>query len=67
MFGSISIDSSSRLPARMRVRLEIQLSTTPIGYVRVQLGRGEVRVPEHLLHGAEVGAALQQVRRERVP
>src|SRR3954468_5937686 len=47
-------------------RLEVQLSTSPIGYVRVELGGGEVGVAEHLLDAAKIGAALQQVRRERV-
>ena len=32
----------------------------------VALGRAEARVAEQLLDGPEVGAALQQVRRERV-
>ena len=50
----------------MRVRLEIQLPTAPIGYVGVELGRGEVGVPQHLLDGAQVGAALEQVGRERM-
>ena len=34
--------------------------------MRVELGRREVGVAEHLLHAAQVGAALEQVRRERV-
>src|SRR3954469_23685042 len=50
----------------MWVRLEVQLSTSPIGYVRVELGGGGVGIAEHLLDAAKVGAALQQVRRERV-
>ena len=50
----------------MRVRLEVQLATPPIGYVRVQLGRREIRMPEHLLDRTQVGSALEQVRRERV-
>ncbi len=50
----------------MRVRLEVDVSATPVGDVRVALGRAEVRVAEHLLHGAEVGAALEEVRREGV-
>src|SRR5215210_4307642 len=53
-------------PSRMWVRAEVQLSAASIGYVGVELGRREVRVAEHLLHRAEVGAALEQVRRERV-
>src|ERR687888_648503 len=51
----------------MRMRLVIQLPTSPIGYVCVELGGGEIRVAEHFLHRTEVGAALEQVRRERVP
>ena len=51
---------------RMRMRAEVQLPTAPIGYVRVQLGRREVGVAEHLLHAAKVGAALEQMGRERV-
>ena len=38
--------------ARMRVRLEIQLAPPAIGYVRVQLRRREIGMPEHLLDGA---------------
>src|SRR4051794_31995692 len=34
--------------------------------MRVQLGRAEIRVAEHLLDAPQVGAALEQVRRERV-
>ena len=44
-------DSLLRLSARVWVRLEIQLATTSIGYVCVQLGRREIRMPEHLLYG----------------
>jgi hypothetical protein len=40
---------------------EIQLPTPPIGYVGVKLCGGQVRVAEHLLHRAEVGAAFEQV------
>src|SRR5438045_9499374 len=50
----------------MRVRLEVQLAPPPIGYVRVELGRGEVGVAEHLLDSAEICAAFEEVRRERV-
>src|SRR5207302_4270531 len=51
-------------PARMRMRSVVQLPPPSIGYAGVELGRGEVGVPEHLLYGAEVGAALEQVRGE---
>src|SRR2546423_13306976 len=46
--------------------LEIQLAPPAIGYVRVELRRGEVRVPEHLLDAPQVGSALEQVRCEGV-
>ena len=36
------------------------------GQVRVELGRGDTRMAEQLLDDAQVGAALEQVRRERV-
>ena len=35
--------------------------------VRIALRRAQSRVPQQLLNGAQVGAALQQVRGERVP
>src|SRR5688572_25165782 len=56
----------SRTPSRMWVRSKVQLATSSIGYVCVELGGGEVGVTEHLLDAAQVGAALEQVRRERV-
>ena len=56
----------SRSSSRVRVRLEVQLPAAPIGYVRVELGRREVGVAEHLLDAAQVGAALEQMRREGV-
>jgi hypothetical protein len=49
------------------MRSVVQLPAAPIGYVRVQLGGREVGVPEHLLHRPEIGASLEQMRRERVP
>ena len=36
-------------------------------HVRVVLRRADVGVAEHFLHGAQVGPAGQQVRREAVP
>jgi len=48
------------------VCLEVQLAAASIGYVGVQLGRAEVRVAEHLLDGAQIGAPLEQVSREGV-
>ena len=37
------------------------------GQMRVQLGRGDARMSEQLLDDPQVGPALEQVRRERVP
>ena len=47
--------------------LEVDVSSPPVGDVRVALRRPEVGVAEHLLHGAEVRSALEEMRRERVP
>ena len=44
--------------------MEIQLATPPVGYVGVQLGRGEIRMAEHFLNRPEVGAAFEEMRRE---
>jgi hypothetical protein len=45
----------------MGMRLEVQLATPSIGYVGVELGRGQIRVAEHLLHGTKVGSSFEQV------
>ena len=50
----------------MRVSGEIGLSSPAVGHVGIQLGRGKIGVSEHLLDAAKVGAALEQMRRERV-
>ena len=52
------------LAARVGVRLEVRLAASLVRDVRVELGRREVCVAEHLLDAAQVGAALEQVRRE---
>jgi hypothetical protein len=57
---------SNRTLPRVRMRLEIQLSTSPVGYVRVQLRRREIGVAEHLLDAPEIGAAFEQMRGEAV-
>src|SRR6476646_713174 len=54
-------------PPRVRMRLEVQLPTAPIGYVRIQLGRGEIGVTEHLLDAAQIGPSFEQVSGEGVP
>ena len=46
--------------------LEVDVAPPAVGDMRVALGRAEIGVPEHLLHGTQVGAALEEVRRERV-
>src|SRR6188508_2454471 len=67
--GSIVIRRHSfggRTSARMWMRSEVQLPSPSIGYVGVELRRGEVGVAEELLDAPQIGAALEQVRRERV-
>jgi hypothetical protein len=46
---------------------EVDVAAPPVAHVRVELGRAEVGVPEHLLDAAEIRAALEQVGGERVP
>jgi deoxyinosine 3'endonuclease (endonuclease V) len=48
------------------MRAEVRLASPPVRHVCVELGRGQVGVAKHLLHAAQVRAALQKVRRERV-
>jgi hypothetical protein len=55
------------LSPRVRMRLEVQLATAAIGYVRVELGGGEIGMSQHLLDAPKIGPALEEVRRERVP
>ena len=50
-----------------RVGLAVDVPDPFAGHVRVQLGRGDTRMSEQLLDDPQVGAALEQVRRERVP
>ncbi len=50
----------------MGVRLEVQLPTAPIGYVRVQLRSRQIGMSEHFLNAAEIRASLEQVSGERV-
>jgi murein DD-endopeptidase MepM/ murein hydrolase activator NlpD len=61
--GLASIDLGSRPGMSSRVTL-----LEPLGRdVRIQLGGAKTRVAEHLLHGAQVGTAVEQVRRRGVP
>src|SRR4051812_35172701 len=48
------------------MRSVIQLPTAAIGYGRVELGRPEIGVAQHLLDGTEIRAALEEVGREGV-
>jgi hypothetical protein len=52
---------------RVRVRLEVDVAASTVGDVRVALRRPEIGVAQHLLHGAQVRASLEEVRRERMP
>src|SRR5919204_4166529 len=51
----------------MRMGAEVELAPTAVADMRVELGRREVGVAEHLLDASEVCATLEQVRRERMP
>ena len=44
----------------------VHLAQAHRGHVRVDLGGGDLGVPEQRLHDAQVGAARQEVRRERM-
>src|SRR5918995_1719289 len=55
------------LRRRPRVGAEVDLLDLVVREMRVELGGGNVGVPEHLLHRAEVAPAGQQVRGEGVP
>ena len=49
------------------MRLEVHIAAAPIRDVGVALRGPEIRVTEHLLDGAQVGATLEEMRCERVP
>src|SRR5512138_825252 len=50
-----------------RMKLPVYLPQVLPLDVRIDLRRCDVRVTEHFLHCGQVGTALEQVRRERVP
>ena len=58
---------SGRPAPRARMRRVVHLTEVVFGHQRVDLRGGDARVPEQLLHDADVGASLQQVGREGVP
>jgi hypothetical protein len=45
--------------ARVRVAAEVDVAPTAVGNVRVELGRPEIRVAEHLLDAAQVGSPFE--------
>jgi hypothetical protein len=49
------------------VRLEIQLPTALVGYVRVELGGREIGMTEHFLNRSQVCSSLEKVGSKRVP
>src|SRR4051812_22010843 len=49
------------------MKLFVHTSKVLAVHMRVDLGRRDVRVSEHFLNRSKVRAALQQVRRERMP
>ena len=50
----------------VRVRLEIQLATALVGYVGIELGRGEIGMAEHFLNRSQICSSLEEVRSKRV-
>src|SRR5207248_2995097 len=50
----------------VRVRLEIQLPTALVGYVGIELRRGEIGVPEHFLNRSQVCSSLEKVCGKRM-
>jgi hypothetical protein len=47
--------------------LEIQLPTTLVGYVRIELRGREIGMAEHFLNRPQVCSSLEEVRRKRMP
>ena len=54
------------VPAGPRVGVLIDLLQVGGGHVRVDLRGGEIRMPQHLLNGPQIGPALQEMGGERV-
>jgi hypothetical protein len=61
----IALSRAWRSGARMR--LPVRLAEAFGRHMRVQLRRGQRRVPEDLLHAPQVGATFEEVRRRTVP
>ena len=50
-----------------RMRRAVHRGEALSTHVRVNLSRAEARVPQYLLHRTQIGTAVEQVRRRRVP
>ena len=50
-----------------RVELVVDRAQARLQHVRVNLRRRQIGVAQHHLDGPEIGAAFEQMRRERVP
>src|SRR6185295_8763669 len=61
-----SIDARRASARRARVKAAMKLTKLRAGYVGVDLRGGDVGVPEHRLHRAQIRAALEEVGREGV-
>ena len=57
---------SSCSSSSVRMSLEIQLPTSLVGYVGIELGGGEIGMPEHFLNRSEICSSLEEVRSKRV-
>src|SRR4051794_10951791 len=51
----------------MRVGAEVELASPAVADVCVKLRGRQIGVPQHLLDAPQIGATLEQMRRERVP
>src|SRR3954469_3222015 len=51
----------------MRVGAEVELSSSAVADMCVELCGRQIRVPQHLLDAPQIGATLEQMCRERVP
>ena len=67
--GSTALRETVKFTRRSRARVKavVDIPQTRLEHVRVDLRRREIGVPEHHLDGAQIGAALEQMRRERMP
>src|ERR671930_2198246 len=59
--SSIRLASSTNQPLGARMGRVVDRPEAVFGQVSVQLGRGHISVTQQLLHGPQVGAALQQM------